>query len=78
MLTQYNALRGLKGGLRTRLVYPLVSKLVKGFQLSFTPLALFSNGEQGAFYIPKPIVLGTQSLFQDAAGTTPVTADGGW
>ena len=37
---------------------------------------LFSAGEQGAFYIPRPIVNGVQSLFQDAAGTVPVTADG--
>jgi len=39
-------------------------------------ILLFSNNEQGAFYIPRPVVNGTQSLFQDAAGTTPVTADG--
>ena len=37
---------------------------------------LFSANEQGAFYVPKPIVNGTQALFQDAAGTVPVTADG--
>ena len=37
---------------------------------------LFSAGEQGAFYIPRPIVNDVQSLFQDAAGTVPVTADG--
>jgi hypothetical protein len=39
-------------------------------------ILLFSNNEQGAFYIPRPVVNGTQSLFQDAAGTVPVTADG--
>jgi len=38
--------------------------------------SLFGAGEQGAFYIPRPIVLGTQALFQDSAGTVPVTADG--
>ena len=38
--------------------------------------SLFSNGEQGAIYVPMPVVLGAQSLFQDAAGTVPVTADG--
>ena len=38
--------------------------------------SLFSAGEQGAFYIPRPVVNGVQSLFQDAAGTTAVTADG--
>jgi len=38
--------------------------------------SLFSAGEQGAFYIPRPVVNGTQALFQDAAGTVAVTADG--
>lgn len=38
--------------------------------------SLYGNGEQGAFYVPKPQVLDQQVLFQDAAGTTPVTADG--
>ena len=37
---------------------------------------LFGNAEQGAIYIPRPIVNGVQSLFQDSAGTVPVTADG--
>lgn len=36
----------------------------------FSPLSLFSNGEQGAWYDPSDL----SSLFQDAAGTTPVTA----
>jgi hypothetical protein len=45
-------------------------------QLRSLITSLFSAGEQGAFYIPRPIVNGTQSLFQDAAGTVPVTADG--
>ena len=43
---------------------------------SFTPLQLFSNGEQGAFYIPRPVVNGAQALFQDDAGAVAVTADG--
>ena len=38
--------------------------------------SLFSAGEQGAIYIPRPVVNGTQALFQDAAGTVAVTADG--
>ena len=38
--------------------------------------SLFSAGEQGAIYIPKPIVNGAQALFQDSAVTVPVTADG--
>jgi hypothetical protein len=42
----------------------------------WTPAQLFLAGEQGAFYISKPIVNGAQALFQDAAGTVPVTADG--
>ncbi len=37
---------------------------------------LFGNGEQGAFYLPQPVVNGQQVLFQDAAGTIPVTTDG--
>lgn len=39
---------------------------------SFTPKALFANGEQGAWYDPSDLT----SLFQDSAGTTPVTAAG--
>ncbi len=37
---------------------------------------LFGSGEQGVLYVPRPIVDGSQVLYQDAAGTTPVTADG--
>jgi hypothetical protein len=36
----------------------------------FTPLSLFAAGEQGAWYDPSDLT----SMFQDAAGTTPVTA----
>ena len=45
-------------------------------QLQALITSLFSAGEQGAFYIPRPVVNGTQALFQDDAGTDPVTADG--
>ena len=38
--------------------------------------SLFSASEQGAFYVPKPIVNGAQALFQDDVGTVAVTADG--
>ena len=38
--------------------------------------SLYGSGQQGAFFIPQPVVLGEQVLYQDAAGTTPVTADG--
>lgn len=34
------------------------------------PIALFANGEQGAWYDPSDLT----TLFQDSAGTTPVTA----
>ena len=54
--------------LGTSLVWPSV--------LAALITQLFSAGEQGAIYVPRPIVLGAQALFQDASGTVPVTADG--
>ena len=39
---------------------------------SFSPLDLFASGEQGAWYDPSDL----STMFQDSAGTTPVTADG--
>ena len=36
----------------------------------FRPSQLFANGEKGAWYDPSDLT----SLFQDSAGTTPVTA----
>lgn len=39
---------------------------------AFDPLSLFASGEQGAWYDPSDLT----TLFQDAAGTTPVTAAG--
>jgi len=38
----------------------------------FDPEDLFQNSEQGAWYDPSDL----STMFQDAAGTTPVTADG--
>jgi len=38
----------------------------------FSPLSLFSTGAQGAWYDPSDLT----TLFQDSAGTTPVTAVG--
>lgn len=38
----------------------------------FSPLSLFASGEQGAWYDPSDL----STMFQDSAGTTPVTADG--
>jgi len=37
----------------------------------FTPADLFASGEDGAWYDPSDL----STLFQDAAGTTPVTSD---
>jgi hypothetical protein len=39
---------------------------------SFSPASLFASGEKGAWYDPSDIT----TLFQDAAGTIPVTASG--
>lgn len=39
---------------------------------SFSPLSLFANGEQGAWYDPSDL----STLFQDAGGTTPITETG--
>ena len=72
----------LKGVAMSSLVRPLVSSLRRSLKgrgldaLNALIAQIFSANEQGAFYVPKPIVNGTQALFQDAAGTTPVTADG--
>lgn len=38
----------------------------------FTPASLFASGEQGAWYDPSDFA----TMFQDSAGTTPVTAVG--
>lgn len=38
----------------------------------FSPLELFAGGKQGVWYDPSDL----STLFQDAAGTTPVTKDG--
>jgi hypothetical protein len=38
----------------------------------FSPSELFKNGEKGAWYDPSDLT----TMFQDSAGTTPVTADG--
>nr|WP_300309225.1 phage tail protein I [Halomonas sp.] len=39
-------------------------------------LSMLANGEAGACYIPRPVMLGKQVLFQDQWGRDPVTADG--
>ncbi|TDR34341.1 sialate O-acetylesterase [Aquamicrobium defluvii] len=43
-----------------------------GSGIPFDPSIFFANGEQGAWYDPSDLT----TLFQDAAGTVPVTADG--
>ena len=37
--------------------------------------SLYGSGEQGAFYVPKPVVDGTQSLFQSTGNVDIVDAD---
>lgn len=65
--------RGLSGPVSWSVGWPVswsVGKREGGFE--FSPHLLFANGEQGAWYDPSDLT----TLFQDAAGTTPVTADG--
>jgi hypothetical protein len=59
----YRGVSGLWGG---------ASGLVDGFGGEFSPASLFAAGEQGAWYDPSDL----STLFQDSAGTTPVTAAG--
>ena len=62
----YNRLRNPVAAHRARATDPLRALIAQ----------LFGNGEQGAMYVPQPTLLGEQVLYQDAAGTVPVTADG--
>jgi hypothetical protein len=57
-----------------RAVSSLVTRPVNGAKLSFEIVMknLFSNGEQGLFYDPNDL----STMFQDSAGTVPVTAAG--
>ena len=61
-------------GVVTSTVSPVVSGTVLSTLLGagFLPLSLFANDEAGVWYDPSDL----SSLFQDAAGTTPVTAAG--
>lgn len=45
---------------------------VYGGVAAFSPSSLFASGEQGVWYDPSDL----STMFQDSAGTTPVTADG--
>jgi surface protein len=47
--------------------FPLISRVP-----AFTPASLFASGEQGVWFDPSDLT----TLFQDSAGTTPVTSPG--
>ena len=49
-----------------------LTKVYGGAAPAFSPLSLFAASEVGAWYDPSDLT----TLFQDSAGTTPVTADG--
>jgi len=59
----------MEGGIA---VTPLGAIYISELATSFSPIDLFQNNEQGAWYDPSDL----PTMFQDAAGTTPVTADG--
>jgi hypothetical protein len=47
-----------------------INRLLTAIKRAFSPRLLFANGEQGVWYDPSDF----STLFQDAAGTIPVTA----
>lgn len=51
---------------------PIGELYVTGLNQAWSPAQLFANGEQGAWYDPSDL----STLFQDSAGSIPVTADG--
>lgn len=60
-----------------RTISPLISRSISRVineleGVAFNPIALFAAGEQGVWYDPSDM----STLFQDAAGTIPVTAAG--
>ena len=60
----------LVGGIAVRLCGRIYAS--QAFTQPFSPSDLFAAGEQGAWYDPSDLT----TMFQDRAGTTPVTADG--
>ena len=68
----------LSSALSYRLAFDTMGKLANYGKLGGTAdpdaviEALFASGEQGAWYDPSDL----STMFQDSAGTTPVTADG--
>ncbi|RWN51391.1 MAG: hypothetical protein EOS04_24265 [Mesorhizobium sp.] len=63
---------GLFQPLMRGLFAPLLGPLSGGGGGAFSPLTLFTGGIVGAWYDPSDLT----TLFQDSAGTVPVTADG--
>lgn len=62
-------------GIVQPIIAPIVQPIVGGVAASFVtwnPILLFAAGEQGGWYDPSDL----STLFQDSAGTTPVTASG--
>ena len=59
----------MEGGIA---VTPLGAIYISELATSFSPIDLFQNNEQGAWYDPSDLTM----MFQDSAGTVPVTADG--
>lgn len=51
---------------------PVVQAINRGGLPGWSPRSLFAAGEQGAWYDPSDL----STLYQDSAGTTPVTATG--
>ena len=49
-----------------------ITRIDRAGAAGFSPLSLFASGEVGAWYDPSDL----STMFQDSAGTTPVTADG--
>ena len=62
----------LVGGVYAEGAYYGSSEVFIASEGDFNPASLFANGEQGAFYDPSDL----STLFQDDAGTTPVTGPG--
>lgn len=56
----------------SQILRPIVGRSPIDTKSSFSPLALFAAGEQGAWYDPSDL----STLFQDSTGATPVTAAG--
>lgn len=57
------------------IITPISRSIARGIneaEVGFNPLSLFASGEQGAWYDPSDL----STLFQDAAGTIPVTGAG--